>query len=279
MSAAPAPAFIIAAHKRPDLLARLVSALGDAPVSIHVDARSGVFPDVAAFASARPNVALLPRHACRWGLFGIVRASLEGLRWFLGTEADYALMITGQCYPIKPLGWLQAKLRSLEGRSAIEFSAFPKAEWSGHDAGGYRRIDRFYFKSPDRLRPRTLKLWTRRPPYGLHPYGGSAYWCLSRAAARYVMDYIGSHPKVLTFFKTTFVPDELIFQTILGNSPLADMLENELIHYTDWSHGAASPKTLTSADLPALARSDAWFARKFDTLADLDAVDRLREAT
>ena len=271
------PAYIISAYKRPDLLFRLVEALGDVPIAVHVDLKSDIFPKVQSRFHAAPNVTLLHRHLCHWGLFGHVKASLEGTAWFLETEADYAILLTGQCYPIKTQQEIVADLRDLEGRSILENTAFPKPEWSGEQRGGFRRLDRYYFNFGADPMPRSIKPWPRRVPAGLHPYGGSGYWCLSRACIEYVMAYVRSHDEILRFFSTTLIPDETFFQTILANSPLRVRLVSALIHFTDWSAGAANPAVLGEEMLPKAMASGAWFARKFEDPTVLDRVDALRE--
>ncbi len=266
-------AYIITSHKRPDLLIRLVDALGGAPIAIHIDRKSSIGPDVQARISTYDNVTLLPRHVCHWGLFGHVAGSLEGLKWFAGLSADYAVLLTGQCYPVKPLPVIEAAIGNLGGRSMIEIAAFPKAEWLHGDDGGYKRVDRFWVKWPRRVFPKAIKLWQRHLPYGLHPYGGSSYWCLSRQAVEYVLQYIADHPRIVAYCRSVFVPDEMFFQTILGNSPLRDQLVNKLMHYTDWSRGGANPAVLGITELPTALASDACFARKFEGSAVLDAID------
>lgn len=266
-------AYIISAYHRPDLLFRLVDALGGAPVAVHIDRKSDIGPTVRMRAGAYSNVTLLPRHVCHWGLFGHVAASLEGLKWFTTTTADYAILLTGQCYPIKSTSVIESAVDGLNGGSMIELSDFPKAEWLAGDDGGYRRVDRFYVKWPRRKRPRAINLWRRQLPYQLHPAGGSSYWCLSREAVEYCLQFIAAHRRFVWFCKSVFVPDEMFFQTILGNSPLRDRLVDKLLHYTDWSGGGASPAVLGLPELPAAMASDKWFARKFEDVAVLDAID------
>lgn len=166
-------ACIISAYHRPDLLFRLVDALGNAPVAIHVDRKSDIGSTVQLRAEAYPNVTFLPRHVCYRGLFGHVAASLEGLKWFATTTADYAVLLTGQCYPIKPQSDIEAAVIDLGGCSMIEVADFPKAEWLERDDGSYRRVDRTYVKWSRRTRPRAIQLWRRQLPYHLHPAGGS----------------------------------------------------------------------------------------------------------
>lgn len=288
------PAYIVSAYKRPDLLIRLVRLLEGHPVAIHVDRKSDIFEEVQAALGSLPNITLLPRHVCHWGLFGHVRASLEGMKWFLGTSCDYAILLTGQCYPLKPQSEIERDLEDLGGRSVINFAAFPKAEWQ-IDAGGYRRLDQFYFRARAKrgdsrylrlnrfylrigseVRFLRIKLWTRKPPLGLRPYGGSGYWCLSRNCVQYVIAFVRAHPEVKRFFSTTFVPDEMFFHTILANSPHRAELIDSAIHYIDWSGAGANPAVITAGSLPAAMASGAWFSRKFEDPAVLDLVDDLR---
>lgn len=291
------PAYIISAYKRPDLLIRLVKSLGKSPIAIHVDAKS----DMSAFSetelSRLPNVTFLPRHICYWGLFGHVLASLEGMKWFMGTQCDYAILLTGQCYPLKSNDEIEGELSELNGKSVIEFEKFPRPKWD-HSDGGYRRLDRFHFSIHHPLykkikwldffsveiarnevlrQVRTLKLWRRTVPLDLHPYGGSGYWCLSRACVAYVVDYVKKHPKVVSFFSTTFIPDEMFFQTILANSPLKSDLINAEIHYMDWSSKRAHPDVIGQSQIATALSSDAWFARKFEDLEVIDHIERIRQ--
>ena len=288
------PAYIISAYKRPDLLIRLVNSLRGNKIAIHVDRKSKIFDIVNAEIGSIPDVTFLPRHVCYWGLFGHVKASLEGISWFRQTSCDYAILLTGQCYPVKPQHEIAKDLNDLKGRSIIEMSSFPRAEWL-QDDGGYNRLDRFYFnaenQSGNRFNPlnrlnfrvgshgrlRRIKIWTRKPPLNLHPYGGSGYWCLSRNCIDYVLNFINSNPEVVRFFSTTFVPDEMFFQTILANSSCKAELINSTIHYTDWSNGGANPAVLSTDMIQTAVASGAWFARKFEDVNVLDAIDELRE--
>jgi hypothetical protein len=272
------PAFIISAYQRPDLLARLVETLRPYPVAIHIDKKSDIGPDVQRRLGSRPGVTYLPRHICHWGLFGHVEASLEGLKWFLGTSCDYAILLTGQCYPLKRMTDIVGELTDLEGRSILEHAAFPKPEWLRHDEGGYRRLRSFYVKLPLRQAPKSIKLWDRRVPGGLHPYGGSSYWCLSRACAGAVMRRVEHDPGLLRFFRRTLIPDEMFFQTVLANSPRRDELIDARIHYLDFSAGGSNPAIIREEALAAAMASGAWFARKFEDQAVLDRVDTLRDA-
>jgi hypothetical protein len=59
------------------------------------------------------------------------------------------------------------------------------------------------------------------------------------------------------------------------NTLLAATVDNESLHYHDWSRGSAHPATLRAADLPKLRASGKLFARKFDASVDSEILDLL----
>lgn len=264
------PAYIVLGHKRPDLLGRLVAALGPSPVGVHIDRKVDVTPFGAALRD-QPDVTFLPRHVCHWGNYGHVAASLEGLKWFLTTDASHAVLLTAQCYPLTTQAHVRRRLAELGDHSQFRVRPFPIERWG--PTGGYHRIDRYWFVLRSRLR--RLKLTPRRLPDRLHPHGGGSYWCLSRRHVEYTLDYLARRPGVADFFKTTFVPDEMIFHTILGNSPLADELVREPFNYNYFALNSPNPIILGIEHLAAARASGALFARKFEDHAVLDQLDEL----
>lgn len=262
--------FIVSGYKRPDLLVRLVRALEGRPCAIHIDAKSPVFNEVSDGLKDTLNVHFLSRHTCYWGSFGHVEASLKGLRWLQTTECDYVVLLTGQCYPLVTIETLERRLKALNGRSIIDHQPFPHARWEG---GGWPRIDRFYINAFGR--PRPIKLWRRQLPFGLHPFGGGSYWCLSRTNAEEILEYVNLHPDIVRFFKSVLIPDEIFFQTILSNSLLLrNSLINDTIHYVEWTFNQPSPAVLRSVD-KAFA-SGKWFARKLEDMRVVDIIDERR---
>jgi hypothetical protein len=237
-----------------------------------------MFPEVRTMFDARSNVTLLRRHVCHWGLFGHVKASLEGLVWFLNGDCDYAILLTGQCYPLRSEEQITRELDDLQGRSLIESSRFPKVEWDSEN-GGYTRIERFYFRYGRRLKPRSIRLWTRKVPMGMHPYGGSSYWCISRDCVEYILRFLQRFPSYNRFFESTYVPDEMFFQTIVGNSEFGDFLVNSKMHFVDWPDEQAHAGIMREQTVRDALESGYWFARKFEDVSMIDLVDELRAAT
>ena len=95
--------------------------------------------------------------------------------------------------------------------------------------------------------------------------------------AAYVIQYLEENDNVRRFFRMTWGADELVFQTILLNSPLKSKLVNDHLRYIKFKKKASSPEILTIADKDTLINSDKFYARKFDAGVDDKILDLLDE--
>jgi hypothetical protein len=269
--------YIISAYKNLEQVTRLVRRLHSdrAAFFIHVDRKTddGAYRGLVESLRDLPSVAFLARHTCHWGGFGHVRATLKGIAELMGRRIpfDYVILLTGQDYPIKPNEYIERFFEAQTPTSFMGFAALPSDSWSPR--GGLDRIENWHL----RLHGHHLRLPLRRRfPPGLRPFGGGAYWCLSRECIAYVADFVARRPDVVSFFRHVDIPDEIFFQTILLNSELRDTIVNDNLRYIDWTRGTG-PAILEVRDFEALRASPKLFARKFDVNKDeavLDLIDR-----
>lgn len=282
-------AYLLMVHRNPDQVAALLRALpADSPVFVHIDARvpRRGFAALSALQEVRPFT-LVRRHRCYWGRIGMVRATLELVRAALasGEEWQYASLLSGADYPIASN---EAIADFLEEHAGQEFLSFwdMRAEsnpWR-HAPGRMQsdaRVDRQHFGAGRRI---VRSPWRRSMPGGLHPYGGSQWWTLSRQALEFVVRFTDEHPRYLRFMRGVFVPDECFVQTALGNSRFKASIPGDDLRYVDWDRPEPPhPAILRSEDVEVLGASGKLYARKFDLGADpgvFAAVDaRLRGAT
>ena len=270
-------AYIVSAYKLPAQLERLLRRLEAPGVSfaVHVDrkTRRSTWDEMVSRCHGL-DVTWLPRHRSQWGGFGHVRATLKGIDHVVesGAPFDYAVLLTGQDYPLRSPAEIARVLGEANGRSFMRHVELPWDPWGPR--GGLDRVEDWHIITYRRLH---LALPLRRKlPGGLRPYGGSAYWCLSERLVHFVHGFLSENPDYVRFFEHVFVPDELFFQTILLNSAEADRCVNFRLHHTEWSRHPA-PAILTGEDYPHLVSSTCLFARKFDPAVDetvLDRVDR-----
>lgn len=103
--------YLIASHTNPEQVVRLVKTLktgnSSSAVVIHHD-YSKSFLDPKAFEGI-PNVWILDNHvAVQWGKFSMIKMKLHALEWMLAhLEFDWMVFLSGQDYPIQPLGQIE----------------------------------------------------------------------------------------------------------------------------------------------------------------------------
>jgi Core-2/I-Branching enzyme len=259
--------YLILCHKEPWQVVGLVNRLNDHDVSfvIHVDRRSKMTSEaIEASLATMPNVRFAKRHICYWGRIGIVLATLSCIDEALKADFDYAVLLSGQDYPLHSNSFIKKYLADHEGNEFIE--AFPLLKpnaWTNQGGPYQAEYRAFGFTLSWRSRVLFTK-WKRKFPLGYLPYGGSQWWCLSKRALNFVSEFYKNNRSIRRFFKYTHVPDEIIFQSILANSEFSNRIRTSLT-YVNWRVGPPYPKILDETDLPTLRQAtDFLFGRKFD---------------
>ncbi len=303
-------AYLILAHRYPDQLARLAAALvlpdaaretGD-KAYIHIDRRIDLelYEDALHRAGMRRDhhyVFVERREITAWGDFSLVQATLNLIEACL-SDADnekqfgYLSLLSGQDYPLVGIPQLKRHLALKPDAEHISYFTLPHDGWAMN--GGLDRVRKFH--NPGlRERIRTSGIPGGRylgaalalallkvPRLGGVPgggtiYGGWQWWTLTSSCARFVLDYAERNPKFVHFFRSTFIPDELFFQTVILNSPLASQVSGNYRRYIEWD--GIKPRVFTLDDLPQLtsASGQFLFARKFamETPADIELLNRL----
>jgi len=258
-------AYLILAHAHPEQLSRLVRRLDQDNVHffIHIDANTPT--DVfAAMQAAAPHATWADRRPCRWGGFSLVAASLQLIELALAQECDWLVLLSGQDYPLKTNAQITEALTQSPFVAHMDMQAnfdvrYRWQNWYPERLGGTRtgkllqKIQRF-----------TARLGLRRAlPNALCTIeAGSQWWMLSRTAAQSTLEFLKTHPEVTVFFKTTLVPDEMFFQTVLVHCYPRERIGSAL-RLIEWEEGSWSPKEFHDADAARLKASTALFARKF----------------
>ena len=296
-------AYLILAHKQPELLHRLVNALNAPNVRffVHIDLKA----DVEQFRHGLDcgNVSFLrDRIKVNYGGYTQMLAMLALLK--VGTSTDdfhYCIFLSGQDYPIKSNAFIFDYLERNIGTNFINF--YPLTE----NASLTRNIRKYYFVDllnafRPGIRPvfknffRFINLFLPERTFfkGMIPYRGSTSWCLTGETAKYIADFAASrdNSKFVRYFKRVMCPDEILIQTIVLNSPFAsrcrfydrDVLTNRTplmnenkayLHYVDWDGGRDNPAILDMRDYNMLERSDRLFARKFDEFRSKELLDSI----
>lgn len=279
-------AFILLCHKDPDaviLQAQQLTAAGDF-MAIHFDAnaRAQDFHKISAALAGNPNVVLAEKRVrCGWGEWSLVQATLNALSAAEDAfpKASHFYMLSGDCMPIKSAEYIHDFLDARDIDYVESFDFF-KSDWIKTGIKEERLIYRHLFneRAQKRLFYAALNLQKklglrRRPPADLDIMIGSQWWCLRRNTVEAVLDFTRKRRDVLRFFRTTWIPDETFFQTIVRHLiPEAELDSRTLTFLMFSDYGM--PVTFYNDHHDLLLSQDFLFARKISPQA-AELKDRL----
>ncbi len=267
-------AYILLTHKDPEGViaqAERLTAAGDM-VAIHYDARSSQkdFDRIRTTLQGNPGVTFTAQRVkCGWGEWSLVDASLMAVRAAVDAfpRATHFYMLSGDCMPIKSAEYAHAFLDS-EDVDYIESVDFFTSDWIKTGIKDERLIYRHFFNE------RTQKAWfyrsmnlqrklglSRKVPADIQMQIGSQWWCLRRRTVEWVLDFTEKRRDVMRFFRTTWIPDETFFQTIVRHLvPEHEIRSRTLtfLMFTDYG----MPVTFYNDHYDLLLTQDYLFARK-----------------
>ena len=231
-------AFLLMAHRNADKVvaqARALTAHGDYLV-LHWDknAASGAWAQIKSDLAKNPNVAFADRVKCGWGEFSLVQASLNLIKAAQKkfTDASHYFLISGDCYPTKPRAYFDEYLS--DDKDIIEINDFFESGWIRTGLQEDRLIYRHWFneRSQKWLFYKSLEMqrrfeWSRPLPAGLTIQIGSQWWVLRAATIDRMMKLLRKRRDVTRFFRTTWIPDETFFQTLVKHLVPQDQIINE----------------------------------------------------
>lgn len=261
-------AYLVLAHNTPNHLCKLIDALNSSNVEffIHIDRKS----DESLFQEKihHQNVTFIrDRVSVYWGEFSTIEATLNLIREALNSQHkfDYLILISGSDYPLKSASYINDYFSQRVGTEFINLVEMPNQEVS-------KLLDRLYKYQPQtlynnsfyRTANRILSAvinnvlgWKRdykKVLGNLKPYAGSQWWALSADACHYILSFVETNPKIVKFFNNTLTPDEIFFQTIIGNSQFRTKVAMNLT-FTEWE-SVEHPELINIEQLQRLKKMD-----------------------
>ena len=276
----PGPAYLMLAHDGLPRAGRLAARLcaHGAPVAVHVDARADIRP----FRAALNGAPIIPvrRRRTRWGGFGLVAATLDGLSALRASGRAYShvLLLSGADLPLRPEEELRGFLADHPGTDFIESVDPDAAPWvrGGLSAERFTRRHPFDWRRHPRLFDAALTAQRRfgltrpapevSPP--LAPRLGSQWWCLSRESAAALLD-APDLPALARWFRLCWLPDESFFATLIPRVAARPPDPRGPLSFARFDP-TGRPWLLYDDHAEALAASDFFFARKLWPAAGLD---------
>ncbi|MEL7256203.1 MAG: DUF5928 domain-containing protein, partial [Pseudomonadota bacterium] len=102
---------------------------------------------------------------------------------------------------------------------------------------------------------------TREVPQDIQVMIGSQWWCLRRRTIEWVLNFTRQRRDVMRFFRTTWIPDETFFQTIVRHLVPEEEIRSRtltFLMFTDYG----MPVTFYDDHYDLLLSQDFLFARK-----------------
>ncbi len=267
-------AYILLCHKDvPSIVAQAkqLTAAGDC-VSIHFDGNA----DVAKYTELQTALAGVPRVVfpkrrvkCGWGEWSLVDATLQAVRAALEAfpRATHFYMLSGDCMAIKTSGYVH-HFMDRSDLDYIECNDFFESDWIKTGFKEERLIYRHWFNERTQAKrfyasfnlQKRLGL-TRKVPADLQIMIGSQWWCLRRPTVEAVVELVDARPDIVRFFRTTWIPDETFFQTLVPHVVPANEIENRTLTFLMFSD-YGMPVTFYNDHYDLLVAQDYLFARK-----------------
>lgn len=272
-------AYILLCHKNPVAIvqqAEQLTAAGDY-IAIHFDgsADSGDFAVIRDALADNPNVTFAKRRIkCGWGEWSLVQATLHAIEAAEAAfpRASHFYMVSGDCMPIKSAQFAHAFLDSHDC-DFIESYDFFDSNWIKTGFREERLIYRHFFNERTQkwlfytsfMLQQKLGL-TRDIPDDIQMMIGSQWWCLRRRTVEAIIDFVKTRSDVMRFFRTTWIPDETFFQTLVRHLVPGREIENRtltFLMFTDYG----MPVTFYNDHLDLLLGQKGLFARKISAEA------------
>jgi hypothetical protein len=267
-------AYILLCHKDPDGIiaqAERLTQAGDF-VAIHFDARARTqdFDQIRARLGENASVVLAPKRLkCGWGWWSLVAASLLAVRAAVDAfpQATHFYMLSGDCVPIKSAEYAHDLLDRAEV-DYIESFDFFKSDWIKTGIREERLTYRHVFNERTHKRLFYASLaaqqrfgLARKLPADLQIQIGSQWWCLRRRTIEAVLEFCDARADVMRFFRTTWIPDETFFQTLVRHLVPEPQIQSRtltFLMFTDYG----MPVTFYNDHFDLLLSQDYLFARK-----------------
>ncbi len=286
-------AYLIIAHNELNILNKLIELLDWSGNDIYIllDAKSDIIPeDILNTTKFSKLTIYTPEISISWGGSTMIQAELYLMKQASQLSYDYYCLLSGVDMPLKTQKHIHEMLATNNGTEYVGIHKGWLAE-SGEDvrykvyhlfrdAIGKTKGKRCFLRALERLLISIQQPFVNRQRSSNMLFeAGTQWWCITNSFCQYILS---KEQWIRDTFKYTRCCDEVFVQTLLVNSEYySHIYKPEGTHYEqacrliDFERG--KPYIWRSADYDELTNSDAWFARKFSEVVDMDIVNKLYE--
>ena len=272
-------AFIITAYDKPVQLTRLINCLGNKAgfenIFVHIDKKS-TYSEYEILSKTNNLTNISKKYSVFWGGYNQLLSILSLIEHAVNEpEYDFMVLLSGQDLPVVSYDEMMNFFRKNRGLSFITSYKFPIESWNYKH--GFGRVQWYWFMDHvKRIRGiQKFHVWShylferfniiKPESRGIEFYGGSDWWILPGEVAQYCLNEFKTNKKLRKCFKFSFIPSEMFFQTVIGNSKYQDSVTNNNYRFIPWSSdNKGHPNVITNEHKKAIEESGSLFARKFD---------------
>lgn len=271
-------AYLILAHGEFELLRLLVEALDDSrnDIYIHIDAKVAELPELRTEHAGL--FVMTERYDVRWGDVSVVEAEFALFRTAYEADSSYSYyhLLSGVDLPLKSQDYIHNFCSRHHG---TEFIGFYRGADKNDDID--RKVRLYHLFAKDfrgagivHLGKRILRALCIRLQlllgYNRYPQKsfdkGTQWLSITETLVRALLS---QEQKLINQYKNTFCSDEIVIHSFVADSPFADKVydkEHEgrsSMRHIGWQDGEL--RDFEEKDLEELRRSEAFFARKFNS--------------
>lgn len=271
--------FLITAYSHPEQLIRLINCIGKqaghSDIFVHIDKKSDM--DISYLIKKTSTyVNYYKRYPVYWGGYNQILSILSLVEEAVNKQKyDFLILLSGHDLPVASYNELISFLKNNLKRSFITSFKLPITSWNYKH--GLGRVQWYWFMDHV-MRIRGLHKFHLISHYlfekfniikpasrGIEFYGGSDWWMLPYEVAHWCLNEFNNNKRLRKCFEFSFIPSEMFFQTVIGNSKYHNSVTNNNYRFIPWSSdNKGHPDVITNEHKKAIEESDCLFARKFD---------------
>jgi len=160
-----------------------------------------------------------------WGGFTQVEATLNLINASLetGEKFDRFCFLSGADFPIKTLGRIRDAFESHD-----EFLRVDRRINASDKNAHCNNVRYSYFVDSSESDTSNLRPGPPRAVYDkISLYHGCSWWILTENCMKYVLGFLQENEEYVAFHRHTLCPDEIVFHSIVKNSPFAARITHD----------------------------------------------------
>lgn len=281
-------AYLIMAHKQPELLNKLLRLLDNEKNDfyIHIDKKSNMDMTHIGKDVSKSNIYFIDRISVNWGGYSQIQCEMNLLKSAVRRNYSYYHLLSGFDLPLKDSDYIYDFFESNKGKEFISFEKKDVPNIVKERVSLYyplqEKVNRknYFFYGMNKVMiivEKLLKI-NRLKNTNLVIQKGANWFDITHDFAEYV---VSKEQEIKNMYKSTFCADEIFLQTLFVNSRFKNNLyynvyddnPKQIMRYIDWNRG--NPYVFRENDFNDLIESEFLFARKFDEDIDEVIIDNI----